>query len=269
MRRLLLLAMVSLPALGAVAAEPQPMASYRAVYDLTLAGASEARGLEAARGRIVLEFTGNECEGYALSFRQVTDLSGGEIGRRVSDMRSTSFEDGEGKTLRFRSETRQGNRVAEETDGTAERSGTDVKVTLRKPKASQLNLKGNPAFPTQHLKELVREARKGTRTYNRAVYDGSDESQEAFDTFAVIGPAKKSPDGLEPDLVKAGWANLTRWPVSISYFEPGETDRPSYIVSYELFENGFGRALKLDYANFAFTGALTKLEPIATKPCKP
>ena len=268
MRRFLFLAMVSLPALSALAAEPQPMASYRAVYDLALSGASETRGLDAARGRIVLEFTGNECEGYALSFRQVADLSGGDNARVVSDIRSTTFEDGDGKTLRFRSETRQGNRVVEETDGTAERSGAELKVNLRKPKTSELNVKGNPAFPTQHLKELVREARKGSRTYNRSVYDGSNDSQEAFDTFAVIGAGKQSAEGLEQDLVKAGWGNLMRWPVSISYFEAGETDQPSYIVSYELFENGFGRALKIDYTNFSFSGALTKLEPITTKPCK-
>jgi EipB-like len=249
------------------AADKSALASYRAVYDLTLAGTSTAPGLDAARGRIVLEFSGNECEGYALSFRQVMDLTGGEAGRRVSDLRTTSFEEGAGKSLRFRSETRQGNRLVEETDGTAERSQDQVKVTLRKPKASQLTLKGNPAFPTQHLKELISEARKGSRTYNRSIYDGSDDSQDALDTFALIGAQRQGADGLEADLVKAGWADQKRWPVSISYFEPGETDEPSYKISYELFENGFGRALKLEYSSFAFIGTLTKLDPIATKPC--
>jgi hypothetical protein len=244
------------------------MASYRAVYDLALKASSGERGLESGRGRIVLEFTGNECEGYALSFRQVTDLSGGEIGRKISDLRSTTYEDGEGKTFRFNSETRQGPRQGEITDGVAERMGGKLAITLRKPKPSKLTLSGDIAFPTQHLKELVVEARAGNRTFNRRVYDGSDDSNEAYDTFAIIGAPKKDNAALEADIVKAGWDKLSRWPVSISFFEPEDADKPAYVLSYELFENGFGRALKIDYGTFAFNGTLTKLELMPSKPCK-
>lgn len=264
-----LLLPVTLLALAAPAAAQAPvMASYRAVYDLTLSGNASTSGVENGRGRIVLEFTGNACEGYALNFRQVTDLSGGEIGRKVSDMRSTTFEDGEGGSFRFKTESRQASGPAEATDGVAERSKDRITVTLKKPKAGKVNLSLDTAFPTQHLRELVEQARAGTGTYARRVYDGSDESKEAYDTFAVIGSKKTGTDGLEADIVKAGWDKMARWPVSISFFEPGKTDEPAYIVSYELFDNGFGRALKLDYGAFAFLGALTKLEPIDAKPCK-
>lgn len=268
MRRACLVVTIALTLAAPAMAEAPVMASYRAVYDLVLKAASGERGLENGRGRIVLEFTGNECEGYALSFRQVTDLSGGEIGRKISDMRSTTYEDGDGKTFRFKSETRQGPGQGETTDGVAERTGGKVAVTLRKPKAGKLTLSGDVAFPTQHLKELVVEARAGNRTYNRRVYDGSDDSNEAYDTFALIGAQKKDNAVLEADIVKAGWEKLARWPVSISFFESGEADKPAYVVSYELFDNGFGRALKIDYGTFAFKGTLTKLELIASKPCK-
>lgn len=252
------------------AAQGPVMASYRAVYDLSLAGSSDSNssGVENGRGRIVLEFTGNACEGYALNFRQVTDLSGGEIGRKVSDTRSTTFEDGDGKTFRFKSESRHATGPAEATDGVAERGKERITVTLKKPKAGKLTMALDTAFPTQHLRELVEKARAGTGTFARRVYDGSDESKEAYETFAIIGAQKTGTDGLEPDVVKAGWGSLPRWPVSISFFEPGKTDEPAYIVSYELFDNGFGRALKLDYGAFAFMGVLTKLEPFDTKPCK-
>lgn len=268
MRRACLIAAALLALAGPAKADAPVMASYRAVYDLSLSGPSGERGVESGRGRIVLEFTGNECEGYALSFRQVTDLSGGEIGRKVSDMRSTTYEDGEGKTFRFKTETRQGAGPGESNDGVAERAGGKVAITLRKPKAEKLTLAGDVAFPTQHLKELVIEARAGNRTYNRRVYDGSDDSKDAYDTFAIIGAQKKDAASLEADIVKAGWDKVPRWPVSISFFEPDEADKPAYVISYELFDNGFGRALKIDYGSFAFTGALTKLEVIAAKPCK-
>lgn len=247
-------------------AQAPVMASYRAVYDLSLANASGARGVETARGRIALEFTGSACEGYALNFRQVTDLSGGDIGRKVSDMRSTTFEDGEGKTFRFKTETRDGQQPSEATDGVAERSDRKITVSLKKPKPAKLTF-DDAAFPTQHLRELVQSARAGMRTYARRVYDGSDDSKEAYDTFAVIGAERRGGDTLEADVVKAGWDKVARWPVSISFFEPGKNDNPAYIISYELFDNGFGRALKLDYGTFAFDGKLAKLELIETKSC--
>lgn len=254
-------------AAGPAWAQAPVMASYRAVYDLSLGASSGNRGVETARGRIALEFTGNACEGYALNFRQVTELSGGEIGRKLSDMRSTTFEDGEGKSFRFKTETREGAKAGDTTDGVAERGAGDIIVTMKKPKPAKITLPEDTAFPTQHLKELVEKARAGTRTYARRVYDGSDDSKDAYDTFAVIGVAKTSAEGLEPDVVKAGWDKVARWPVSISFFEPGKTDAPAYIISYELFDNGFGRALKLDYGSFAFDGKLAKLEVIDAKPC--
>jgi hypothetical protein len=263
-----LLVASAVPAAAQAPVQAPVMASYRAVYDLALKASSGERGLESGRGRIVLEFTGNECEGYALSFRQVTDLSGGEIGRKISDLRSTTYEDGEGKTFRFNSETRQGPGQGENTDGVAERMGGKLVISLRKPKPNKLTLNGDIAFPTQHLKELVVEARAGNRTFNRRVYDGSDDSNEAYDTFAIIGAPKKDSAALEADIVKAGWDRLSRWPVSISFFEPDDADKPAYILSYELFENGFGRALKIDYGTFIFNGTLTKLELLPSKPCK-
>ena len=263
----LVLALGAIPVSALAQTQAPTMASYRAVYDLALDGASNGRGVDAARGRIVLEFTGSACEGYALSFRQVTELSGGEIGRRVSDLRSTTFEDGDAKTFRFKSETRPGSGATEIVDGVAERKNRQVLVTISKPKAGKLTLAADAAFPTQHLIELVESARAGQSTFTRKVYDGSDETKDAYDTFALIGTRKMGAMGLEEDLIKAGWDQVPRWPVSISFFPPGETDKPAYVISYELFENGFGRALKLDYDVFALNGTLTKLEPIATKPC--
>ena len=75
---------------------------HRVVYDLSLAKATGARGMESARGRIAFDFTGDACEGYALNYRQVTVLEGGETGTRTSDLRTTTFESGDGQTLRFK-----------------------------------------------------------------------------------------------------------------------------------------------------------------------
>ena len=54
-----------------------------------------------ARGRILYDFSGNACEGYALQFRQVSELDNGEGKVTLSDLRSTTWEDGAAKKLRL------------------------------------------------------------------------------------------------------------------------------------------------------------------------
>ena len=69
-------------------------------------------------------------------------------------------------------------------------------------------------------------------------------------------------------------AKLTRWPVTISYFEKkdekaeqGGEQIPVYSISFELYENGISRALVLDYTDFTISGEMTSLELKKPKPC--
>src|SRR4051812_15751084 len=89
----------------ASADEAVRLAPHRAVYDLSLARSAGARSVESARGRIAFDFTGDACAGYALNYRQVTVLESSETGSKTSDLRTTSFEDGDGKLLRFRTDS--------------------------------------------------------------------------------------------------------------------------------------------------------------------
>ena len=69
------------PAAGAVA-----LASHRAVYDLKLSKSTGKRSIEMVRGRILYDFSGNACEGYALQFRQVSELNSGEGKVALTDL---------------------------------------------------------------------------------------------------------------------------------------------------------------------------------------
>jgi hypothetical protein len=95
------------------------LAPHRAVYDLVLDDDKPATSIEAARGRIAFDFTGDACEGYVLSFRQVTQVSSSEGGPRTIDARTTSFEAGDGASYRFKTESSAGGAPAEIVDGTA------------------------------------------------------------------------------------------------------------------------------------------------------
>src|ERR1700716_3476928 len=69
------------------------LVAHRAVYELKLAN-TRGKSAVAARGRILYDFTGSVCEGYKLEFRQVSELDNGEGKQTLSDLRSTTWEDG-------------------------------------------------------------------------------------------------------------------------------------------------------------------------------
>ena len=98
--------------------EATPLASHRAVYDLTLFKAVGTKSPTEARGRIAFDFTGSPCEGYVQNFRQLTELQPAEGPTRVSDMRSATFEDGGGKSFAFKTETKVDDDQSDEVDAT-------------------------------------------------------------------------------------------------------------------------------------------------------
>ena len=127
------------------------LASHRAVYDLKLSSTRGKRAMQAVRGRILYDFSGNPCEGYALQFRQVSELDSGEGKVAVSDLRATSWEEGAAKRLRFHSQNYFDDRLRDTVDGQAEREPDGVAVRLNKPADKTLDMKAELVFPTEHV----------------------------------------------------------------------------------------------------------------------
>lgn len=251
------------PALAAplapASAQPQ-LAPHRAVYDLTLSNGSGSKAPASARGRIAFDFNGSSCDGYVQNFRQITELQPAEGPPRLSDMRSATFEAGDGKDFRFRIETKLDNVKAEDIDGKAnKKSEKALAVDLAKPKHSKLDLDGSALFPTEHLRHILAAAQSGEQILEAKVFDGSGDGEKVFDTMTVVGKPMSGSVKEKAAQIKP-LEELRRWPVSISYFETGKRDeQPVYVLSFDLYENGISRALKLDYGDFALTGEMTEL----------
>jgi EipB-like len=253
------------------------LAAHRAVYDLRLANARGKSPMQAVRGRILYDFSGSVCEGYALQFRQVSELDSGEGKVTVSDLRATSWEEGAAKRLRFHSQNFFDQQLRETVDGQAERDNDSVAVQLTQPDGKSFDLKTDVVFPTEHVRRIIAAARDGKTLLELAVYDGSDNGEKVFDTLAVIGRAL-APDEHTPEDATAGqqaFQALKRWPVTISYFDRASRDNkeksgeqtPVYAITFELYENGVSRALILDYGDFVLSGELTSFEMKDVKPC--
>jgi EipB-like len=260
----------------AVAAATGTFLSHQALYELSLIKSRGNSAINGARGRILYNFSGSACEGYTSEFRQVSELNSGEGKTTLSDLRSTSWEDGAGKSYRFKIDTRMNDSDAAPVDGVAERVGDQITVKLKKPVTKTFNLEGNVVFPTEQIQKIIQAARAGKSVLELTVYDGSDNGEKVYSTLSVIGqpiPGDRSIPSPDPSTANDQMKVLSRWPVTVSYYDRDARARdgeqtPVYAMSFELFENGVSRALVLDYNDFVISGALGKFDVKDSRPCK-
>jgi envelope integrity protein B len=271
-------------AIAAVACGPAKAAGgaflpHQALYDLNLLKSRGSNTINSARGRILYNFSGSTCEGYTSEFRQVSELEIGEGKVTLSDLRSSSWEDGAGKSYRFKIDARMNDSESSPVDGIAERSGDHITVKLKQPEAKTFTLDGATVFPTEQIHRIIDAARQGKSLLELTVYDGSDNGQKVYNTLTVIGQpitpdkADKAKLSSDPSTTNEQMKSLTRWPVTVSYYDHDAKTKegeqtPVYAMSFELFENGVSRALVLDYNDFVISGALGKFDAKDAKPCK-
>jgi hypothetical protein len=249
------------------------LASHRAVYELKLAHSRGKTSAVSARGRILYDFSGNACEGYALQFRQVSELDNGEGKITLSDLRSTTWEDGAAKKFTYQSQNYLNQTLIDSVDGEALRQQDKVAVNLSKPAGKTFDLEAITAFPTDHMRRIIEAAREEKSILEIPIYDGSDKGEKVYNTLSVIGRVIAPSERVPTDAAagKQELAGLKRWPVTVSYFDKaakGGDQAPIYSIKFEVYENGVSRALMLDYGDFAISGELTSIEIRDTKPCK-
>ena len=254
-----------------------PFLPHQALYELSLVKSRGSSPVNSARGRILYNFTGNACNGYTSDFRQVSELDLGEGKVTLSDLRSTAWEDGAGKSYRFKIDSRMNDQPSSPVDGIAERTGDHITVKLKLPEAKTFTLDGATVFPTEQIKRIIAAAREGKSLLELSVYDGSDNGEKVYNTLTVIGaPVAADKAAAKPDASTASdeLKTMTRWPVTVSYYDrdakrtEGE-QTPVYAMSFELYENGVSRSLVLDYNDFVIAGALGKFDVKDSKDTKP
>jgi hypothetical protein len=255
--------------------QPLVLVPHRAIYDLSLQQTRGNSSISAVRGRILYDFSGSACDGYSLTFRQVSELNSTEGKESTSDLRSTTWEGANANRFKFSTQNFVDGNLVNSVDGHADHDGKVTAVDLHRPDHRTLDFGGRLVFPTEHMVRAIEAARSGKNILSFPVYDGSENGEKVFNTLTVIGkriaPGERNHDDAaahEPKL-----ANVPRWPVTISYFakdkggQSGE-QTPDYAIGFELYDNGISRALTLDYNDFIVTGKLVSLDIKTPKPCK-
>lgn len=262
-------------AAGHAAAQPTPalrniLASHRAIYDIGLARANQGSGVLSAEGKMVFEVTGNACEGYKMRQRMVVNIGDDEGNLGLLDFRITTFESGDGDVYNFDSRTSVNQEVVESVVGEARRNGDKIDVSLTQPAAKKVTLDGGVLFPSQHMQAIIDAAIANRRFLQADIYEGAGTGDSPDEVSAAIGgelPVAKD----EP--LRTGVRN---WPVSVGYFDPAKPTAgtsglgeqlPTYQMSFTLYENGVTNDLVMDYGDYALSGSLKEIEPLASDSC--
>ncbi len=133
-------------------------------------------------------------------------------------------------------------------------------MDLDRPTSEKVALPSGVLFPTEHLRKIIATAQAGGKLLSAEVFDGSETGTKVFNTLSVIGAELTTPPPEKAAQIDA-LKNVRRWPVTISYFDAAKSDQPpEYVLTFDLFEDGISRALKLDYGDFVLGGELTDLK---------
>ncbi len=251
--------MASIPAQAAT----QGLASHRAVYDLSLNQLTEGGGVLDARGRIVLEIK-KECDGFVTRQRMLVDIQRQGGGGVVSDFNFSSWESLDGSQLRFTSSDTINGKVAEMFDGFASANGDNNKVTFNDEDKTEMKLPTDVMFPITHTHKVIEAAQNGLPLLSARIFDGSsiDGMQDSLTIISKKG-------GSRSDIVKeSSMGKMRFWPIQMSFFDLNERkDEPDYSIHFQIYENGVGDRLKMNYRDFSLKGKLTKLELLEDPNC--
>jgi hypothetical protein len=256
--------------IASVADAAMPLATYRAVHDFTLDPKSADPVAGDMTGRMVTEFKGSECAGYTTTTRFVTRGTDSDDQEQLIDTRNVAIENNVGSYM-FDNETYENGKQTEVVKGTALRSGDTTQVRLKQPARKTVGIPGAALFPTEQTTHTIEAALAGERLININTYDALDDGESVSPATIVIGLPSNDPSdvGDEAPIADAGFATMTHWPITVSYFDSdaGQDQTPNYVMSALLYENGILRRLRLDYGTFALLGTLVQLDTLTATKC--
>ncbi|MCG8490603.1 MAG: cell envelope integrity EipB family protein [Sneathiellales bacterium] len=256
--------LLSLVSTVTYAAGPVPLASHRAVYDLSLKELIQSTGISDVRGRIVMEME-NGCEGYILNQRMLIELISDDGGAIVSDFHISTFENKSGDTMRFTMSSAINGKTVEKSSGIASKEGEEGVVRFSDEEGKELKLPKGVLFPTAHTLKILQSAREGKNLVSAKVFDGN--GQEGLqDSLTIIGKRNSATKNLPDD---GKMQDMKHWPVRLTFFDlTKQQNEPDYEVALEMFENGVASDLILKYQDFSLNGELVKLEFLKKGECK-
>lgn len=256
---------VSFAAAPASAAETVNLVPHKVEYDMRLGRVRSGGDISQASGLMTMEWV-KSCEGWAVKQRVRLRLTNNEGNSIDTDSNFSSFESLDGLSYRFTARTTRNGRLTEDLQGTAHLNakGGAGGADFTRPDDVRFDLPKGTLFPTEHVIQLIREARKGERVIHRIVFDGATKDGPLEVNAFVTRHLAKAP---------ARWAKnrLTdqpSWHLRLAFFPLASSKaEPDYELGLQLFDNGVADDFELDYGTFTVDATLRKIEALPRPKC--
>ena len=241
---------------------PPPLASHRAIYEISLEHTSGS--IVAAHGRMAIEFK-DTCDGWSTTQRLIADMTDSEGVASRTDFFVTAWESKDGRTMRFDvSDSRDGKEDERQRGSATLGDDGGGRVELVRGKPASFALPKGTQFPTSQMNAILRNAQNGKSSYKHLVFQGGDPTDLNFST-AAIGKAIL-PEALarEHAADTEGLLNhVPAWAALISFYPvSSHVESPDYEVAAHLFANGINGSMSLIYSHYTLRAELVRLEPL-------
>lgn len=263
---LALAAAVAFVGSGAAPPPAPHLASYRAIYAVSLEHTNGA--VLAAHGRMAVEFR-DTCDGWSTAQRLIDDVTDSDGVPSRTDFIVTAWESKDGRTMRFDvNETRDGKTEERERGSAALDPDGTGHVELLVGKPAHFGLPKGTQFPTTQILSVLRAVHKGRSSLKTIVFEGGDASSVNFSTAVMGKPLDADALALDRAADKDGLLkNVAAWPVLLSYFPlSSRAESPDYEVEGHFYDNGISGTMSFIYANYRLRITLTRLEALHA-PC--
>jgi hypothetical protein len=248
--------------------EAVPVASFEALYDLSLNRAHSGSGIESYAGLLTIRWA-DACEGYTSDQHIAADVWNVAGGQMYTEFSSSSWEARDQTVFRFTMTTKLNEEVTREVLGKASRENpsADGVIVFSKPRENKHALGSDVLFPSEYLNRLLEAAQNGDTVFEANMFDGSD-NKIIYNTVSFIG-AKGNNNDIEDEVEKYPLlAHMDYWPVQASYHLVNtKNELPEFEISMRMYANGITTDLILDYGGFALNGKLLKLNEIKGAGC--
>jgi hypothetical protein len=248
------------------------LAPHRAFYELEADRLDDKGGITAIAGKLAYEITGNDCDGYAVTYRIANRYVQGEGSPQTQDIRMSSFEAGDGSLLDMKQKSYNNGTLDSDSRVKASKSksggATDGEFEGKEKKTFEIEAEA--LFPTAFQKQLMEAALKGETRSAALVFEGSDDLKSTR-AIGFIGSKKamaKLSEGADSATLDT-LNKLSYWPVTVSYYnvQAQGDEPPTYTASFNMLENGVSTDLVLDYGSYSMKGKLSKIELLKAENC--
>lgn len=240
------------------------LASYRALYDLSIAKPTMDSPIQDIRGKMYYEIQEN-CDGWIVKQDIISYLTDDSGEQKVSKSNYTIWESKDHTTLRFHFRSYVNDEQSEDISGEAKLhpdGDGQNEVVFTAPEAVKVSLNKKTIFPVAQLMSMSRDSQNMNGMQDYHLFDGTSFNEGVIMSSFVTQFKEKFQTAKLVALDSGEKAKN----VHMAFFAPlDSSDRSSYEMDVGIDSNGVQHYVSVIYPEFSLVSKMTKFENLDSK----